>query len=220
MKKVGDIAIPRTLDEACDPARLALLVYDMQVGVISQIKDGARIVERVGHALEAARSAGVRVAFARHISLPKSWMGATQYRTAMAWQRLDEPNDVKPWFLPDNPAIEIVPELRPRADEFVFDKLTTSAFASTPLAFALRDCGVDSLAIAGVAMEIGIEPTVRDAPDYGTVAIVIEDACGAGNVTAGKRSIDTLRFIGEAIICNIADFSATLGCKPPRNRTG
>lgn len=208
---VGNTAIPRTLDEACDPSRLALLVYDMQVGVVRQLKDGARIVERVGQALEAARSAGVRVAFTRHMSLPKVWMGATQYRTAMAWQRIDDPDGVQPWFLPDNPSIEIVPELRPRADEFVFDKLTMSAFASTPLAFALRDCGIDALAIAGVATEIGIEPTVRDAPDYATVAVIIEDACGAGNAAAGARSIETLKFIGEAIICTVDDFSASLG---------
>jgi len=210
MKQIGGISIPRTLDEACDPHRLALLVYDMQVGVVRQIKDGARIVERVGQALEVARSAGVRVAFTRHMSLPREWMGATQYRTAMAWQRQDEPSAVNPWFLPDNPAFEILPELKPRADEVVFDKLTMSAFNATPLPFALHDCGINAMAIAGVAMEIGIEPTVRDAPDYGTVAIVIEDACGAGNAEAGARSVETLRFIGEAIICDMAGFAAAL----------
>jgi hypothetical protein len=29
--------IPRTLDEACDPRRMALLVYDVQVGVVDKI---------------------------------------------------------------------------------------------------------------------------------------------------------------------------------------
>ncbi len=27
--------IPRTLEEVCDPRRMALLVYDMQVGIVS-----------------------------------------------------------------------------------------------------------------------------------------------------------------------------------------
>ena len=39
--------IPRTLEEAVHPERMALLVYDMQVGIVRQIADGARVVERV-----------------------------------------------------------------------------------------------------------------------------------------------------------------------------
>jgi hypothetical protein len=35
------LTIPQSLKEACDPARLALIVYDMQVGILSQISDGA-----------------------------------------------------------------------------------------------------------------------------------------------------------------------------------
>jgi hypothetical protein len=42
---------------------------------------------------------GVRVVFTRHLSLPKAWMGMMQFRTAMAWQRKDEPDSVAPWFL-------------------------------------------------------------------------------------------------------------------------
>ena len=59
------LAIPRTLHEACDPARLALLVYDMQVGVPGRIRDVDRVLARTRRALEAARAAGVRVVFLR-----------------------------------------------------------------------------------------------------------------------------------------------------------
>jgi biuret amidohydrolase len=78
------IEIPNSLADWCDPPRMALLVYDMQIGICRQIADAATIVERVGVVLEAARSAGMRVAFTRHLSLPRKWMGATQLQTAMA----------------------------------------------------------------------------------------------------------------------------------------
>ena len=74
---------------------------------------------------------------------------------------------------------QIVPELAPAADEAVFEKLTMSAFEGTPLDTVLRDCGVTSVAIVGVALEIGIEPTARHAADLGYVPVVIRDACGA-----------------------------------------
>ncbi|MEI9429078.1 cysteine hydrolase [Mesorhizobium sp. Cs1299R1N3] len=203
--------IPTSLAEWCNPRRMALVVYDMQVGICRQIAGAADIVEATGSVLEAARSAGMRVAFTRHLSLPRKWMGATQLRTAMAWQRRDSPDAVEPWFPRDAEATAIVPELAPRADEAVFDKLTMSAFDSTALSFALHDCGVRAVALAGVAMEIGIEPTVRQATDNGFVAVVIEDACGFGNRQARDRSMATLGFLGEAVITDVAGFRGALG---------
>ncbi|WP_245513526.1 MULTISPECIES: cysteine hydrolase [unclassified Mesorhizobium] len=125
-------------------------------------------------------------------------------------QRRDDPDAVEPWFLRDADATQIVPELAPRADEAIFDKLTMSAFDSTALGLALRDCGVRAIALAGIAMEIGIEPTVRQAADNGFVAVVIEDACGFGNKEASGRSMATLRFLGEAIVTDVAGFRGAL----------
>ena len=156
MKHTHGLDVPQNLEELCDPRTMALLVYDMQVGIRSQIKGGDEIVARVGRALAAARGAGMRVVYTRHLSLAKSWMGVTQYRTAMAWQRKEEPDAVTPWFLRDAPAAAIVPELAPTSDDAVFDKLAMSAFEGTPLRYALRDCGILSLAIVGIALEIGI----------------------------------------------------------------
>jgi len=42
MRHAYGLSIPRTFEEACDPARMALLVYDMQVGVLAQIDNGRR----------------------------------------------------------------------------------------------------------------------------------------------------------------------------------
>jgi biuret amidohydrolase len=75
-----------------------------------------------------------------------------------------------------------------------------SAFEGTWLDFALRDCGVNALIIVGVAMEIGIEPTARHGADLGYIPVIVTDACGAGNKDAAKRSIESLKFAGDAII--------------------
>src|SRR5712675_3509052 len=103
MLRAYGLEIPQTLEEACDPSRTALIVYDMQGGILRQLKDGAAVLAKVVQVLRAAREAGVRVFFTRHLSLPKELMGAFQLRMAMAWQRVDDPSDVKPWFLRDSP---------------------------------------------------------------------------------------------------------------------
>ena len=200
MKSAYGINIPRTLEEVCDPQRIALLVYDMQVGILSQIKKPEEITKQVLKVLNAARDAGVRVFFSRHLSLPKELMGMFQFRMAMGWQRTDSPEQVKPWFLRDSLGFQIIPELSPRPTEGVFDKLTMSAFEGTWLDFALRDCGINAFIIVGVATEIGIEPTARHGADLGYIPVLVVDACGTGNEEAAKRSVGNLKFTGDAFV--------------------
>lgn len=82
-----NLPLPRTLNQLVEPARAALLVYDMQVGISRQVADAPRIVSAIVGLLAAARGRGVRIAYCRHLSLPRAWLGATATRTAMAWQR-------------------------------------------------------------------------------------------------------------------------------------
>jgi biuret amidohydrolase len=200
MKTAHGLGIPETLEEVCDPQRVALLVYDMQVGILSQIKKPEQITLQVVKVLSAARDAGMRVFFSRHLSLPKELMGMFQFRMAMAWQRVDSPDQVNPWFLRDTPGFQIVPELSPLPTEGVFDKLTMSAFEGTWLDFALRDCGITAFIIVGVATEIGIEPTARHGADLGYIPVLVTDACGSGDKEAAKRSIEGLKFAGDTLI--------------------
>ena len=46
MEKAFGLEIPQTLEEACNPQRLALVVYDMQVGILHQLKIGAILASR------------------------------------------------------------------------------------------------------------------------------------------------------------------------------
>ncbi len=216
MKSAFGLSIPQTLEEVCEPQRIALLVYDMQVGILSQIKNGDQITRQVLKVLTAAREAGVRVFFSRHLSLPKELMGVFQFHTAMAWQRVSSPEEVNPWFLRDSPGFQIVPELTPLSTEGVFDKLTMSAFEGTWLDLALRDCGINAFVVVGVATEIGIEPTVRHGADLGYIPVLVSDACGAGNEEAAKRSLENVKFMGDAIVTDTETICANFATAKSR----
>jgi nicotinamidase-related amidase len=211
MQRAFGLDIPQTLDDLCDPKRVALIVYDMQVGIVNQIANGPEITNKVVQVLTAARQAGIRVFFTRHMSLPKELMGVSQFRMAMAWQRVKSPEEVKPWFLRDAPGFHLIPEMTPQPSEAIFDKLAMSAFEGTPLDMALRDCGILAFAIVGIAMEIGIEPTVRQGADLGYIPVVIKDACGYGHCDAATRSLASLEFVGDALLATADTFCAQLG---------
>jgi nicotinamidase-related amidase len=213
MDQLSGLNVPQSLAEICRPQKLALLVYDMQVGILRQIPHRESVIENVRHVLESARAAGVRTYFTRHITLPVELMGVAQLRMWRAWQRVDRLEDVQSPFLPDAGQTQIVPELAPNNKEAVLDKLTMSAFAGTPLELALRSAEVHALAIVGVATEIGIEPTVRHAGDLGFIPVVVTDACAAGDAEAGARAMETLRFLGDAMLTSAIEFQAALGTR-------
>ena len=105
----------------------------------------------------------------------------------LAWQKVKSVNEVKPWFLRDSPGFHLIPEMTPLPSEAVFDKITMSAFEGTPLNIALRDCGIVAFAIVGVAMEIGIEPTVRHGADW----VIFQSSLGTlvDSVIATRRNV-------------------------------
>lgn len=210
MEHAHGLTIPRTLAEARDAEALALIVYDMQAGIVNQLSDGPQIAARVGEVLDVARSAGVRIFFTRHLSLPVEVTGVAALRTAMTWQHTDDPGRVVAPFPRQSPQFQIVAELAPRPSEAICDKITMSAFAGTFLDIALRDCGIRTFLIAGIAVEVGIEPTVRHATDLGYLPIIVTDACGHGNADAARRALDSLAYAGGSIQTDIAAVRAAL----------
>jgi nicotinamidase-related amidase len=131
----------------------------------------------------------------------------------MIWQHKTEPAEVGPMIAQGSPAWEIVPKLKPRQDEVVLDKITMSAFESTFLNLALRDAKLESFLIAGIALEVGIEPTVRHGADLNLIPVVAADACGSKTQEAYERSLATMKETGEVIVCPVAEIVSSLSAR-------
>ena len=213
MKHAFGISIPQALSEICSRERCALVIYDMQAGIVPQLADGQRIVAGCQTLLEAARIAGMRVFFTRHFYLPNRSSGIGQLRRAMIWQRKTGPAETNPMMTQGSPAWEIVLELAPRQDEVVIDKITMSAFESTFLNLALRDAKLESFIIAGIALEVGIEPTVRHGADLNLIPVVASDACGSKTQEAYERSLATMKETGEIILSFTAEIIQSLSAR-------
>ena len=156
---------------------LALLVYDMQVGIAHKLPRAEPVIAAAQRALAAARTAKIPVFFCRHLTWPKAVSGPNHLRGGMALARATDPETYVPQFLRESPGFPVIDELAPTADEGLFDKIGMSAFDGTPLEATLRDLGVSTVAIVGAVLEIGIEPTVKHASELGFVPSVLGDAC-------------------------------------------
>jgi nicotinamidase-related amidase len=125
--------------------------------------------------LKAFRSVQRDVIFTRHGALLPSgrdMIARRQRRDSDARDQSDRPT----LWPKGSTEHQIVDELAPLDDELVIDKNSSSPFNGTGIDQLLRNLKVETLVVAGMATDMCVETTARDAGDRGYNVIVVEDA--------------------------------------------
>jgi nicotinamidase-related amidase len=137
----------------------ALLVVDVQVGVMNEAWEAPRIIKNVARAVERARAAGVPVIWVQHSA--------------------DE-------LIPDTPGWQWVPELVPAKNETLIRKAFNSAFERTTLDEDLGKLGATHITLAGAATNWCIRATAYGALDRGYDLTLVKDAHTTGTMDLGN----------------------------------
>ena len=87
---------------------------------------------------------------------------------------------------------EIVSELEPLPDELVIDKNASSPFNGTGIDQLLRNLSLETLVVVGMATDMCVETTARDAADRGYNVIVVEDAVATFFAAHHRASLSAL----------------------------
>jgi biuret amidohydrolase len=125
--------------------------------------------------LEAFRAADRRVVFTRHGPLLADGSDMVARRRRRDRESLASTGTPALWHR-GTFEHEVVAALAPAAGELVIDKNTSSAFSSTGIEWLLRNMDVETLVLVGMATDMCVETTARDAADRGFNVIVVEDA--------------------------------------------
>ena len=193
-RPLSERRIPRTAAEALgDPPACALLLWDLQYGLGGHALDLESLVPRWTALRDAACAAGAAVVRSRHISAPLDQLDDVEIWRLMRKQRVERPTDLIPFMAPGSHDVEFLAGLEPRPDEIVITKAVPSLFVNTNAEPRLRNVGVRTLLLAGVATDIGIEFSARHAMALGFMPVTITDACGTYTTDAQERGLACLR---------------------------
>ncbi|MEO6082660.1 MAG: isochorismatase family protein [Umezawaea sp.] len=166
-----------------DPARTALLLVDFQCGVVSGM----------GMAL-APHSADQAVANARDVATALTERGGlvVLVRGSMGMTSVPFPSPRTDFQVPAGTmppeAAEIVPELS-ELGAHVITKHQWGSFYGTELDPLLRRRGITTLLLGGIATNLGVESTAREAYDRGYDQVLVEDAATAFDAQAHLDSV-------------------------------
>lgn len=160
----------------------ALIVGDLQAGILDNYPFTRAVVPPVTELLKRARAAGVLVVFVR-----------TAFRANgadLAGEVFAAFHRAGDLFHEGAPGTELALDVG--ADDVVVLKRRTSAFAGTDLDLVLRARGVDSLALTGVATSAMIAATFYDASDRGYELTVLRDGCADSDPAVHALFVDTV----------------------------
>jgi len=86
----------------------------------------------------------------------------------------------------------IIKELMPLDGDILINKVTVSAFNGSDIDLIMKNLGVKILIITGQGTDACVESTVRDASDLGYDCILVDDACAAASERAHRASLRAL----------------------------
>ena len=169
-----------------EPARTALVVIDLQNGIVAMPtapRSSAEVVTRAVQVAAALRAAGGIVVLVHVTPSPDGKDGLRPVT--------DTPAQAGGRSLPPDWA-EFVPELVPQAGDIIITKRQWGAFYGTELDLQLRRRGIDTIVLCGISTSIGVESTARDAFERGYTQIFVEDAMACRDAVEHAHTVSTL----------------------------
>ncbi|TBL81084.1 isochorismatase family protein [Paenibacillus thalictri] len=145
--------------------KTALVIIDLQNGVV-QFSDGQEIVEKTVPLVDLFREKGSLIAFVNVEFLD----GKDRLEPLT-----DQPAAQGGAQMPANWA-DFAPELNVGAGDYKVTKRQWGAFFGTDLDLQLRRRGIDTIVLCGIATNIGVESTAREAFQFGYNQIFLTDA--------------------------------------------
>lgn len=144
------------------------------------------VVDRAAAFHDAARDAGLAIVFTR-FTIPEGegqLVRNTGFMQAVA--------GAQEAFRPDAEGVSLIKEMGPDPADLIRDNQRLSGLAATDLPEELRDGGIDTLLITGVATNLTVEQTARHGTDLGFTVHVISNCVAAADDSAHAASLANL----------------------------
>ena len=174
--------IDKELQEILNPNKTSLLVWDVQKMLVHNIFNTEIFLANTKEVILSAKENNVQVIFSKITPLPEKF--TSPVRKYFLQKRGSSMNQV-----PNGLDLAI----EPTNDDIVIPKNTASMFIGTNFELLLRNAGITTIVITGIATEFGVESTARDASNRGFFPVIITDAVSSFNQEAHNRSLENLK---------------------------
>ena len=208
------------------PSESALIIVDVQNAYASKggyidlagfdVSGADAAIVQINKAIDAARAAGMPIVFFQNGWDPgyqqAGGPGSPNYHKSNALKTMRARPELEGTLLSRGGwDYELVDALKPQPQDIIIHKTRYSAFFNTNLDSMLRARGIRTLVFTGIATNVCVESTLRDAFHLEYFSVVLADACHhAGPPYIQEASLFNIEtFFGW--VSSTADFCGTVG---------
>jgi nicotinamidase-related amidase len=176
----------------------ALLVMDMQVGILPMLPNNSAIISNVTKAIAAARNRRTPVIYivvGFRQGAPEASMNNKGF--AAGKERYANMNMAE--------FMTVHPDVAPQTDEIIVTKRRVSAFTGSDLEVVLRSLGIQHIVLTGISTSGVVLSTTREAADKDYKITILSDGCADGDEEV-NRVLTTKIFPRQADVMTVDEW--------------
>lgn len=198
----GPPYVPKVEEEAVRSTSQALLVMDVQKGIVERFAAGPEAMAPFARAVAAARDASLPVIFVR-VAFREGYPEVSDRNKSFSTL------PARGGMTHADASTQIDHAVAPRPDEPIVTKLRVSAFAGSDLEVLLRARRIDTLVLSGIATSGVVLSTLREAADRDYRLVVLSDACLDGDPEVHRVLTEKI-FPRQADVTTVDEWAAAL----------
>jgi nicotinamidase-related amidase len=180
--------------------KTALLVMDMQQGIVRNLPDAAALLPKVADAIATARARNLLIVFVRvgfRVGAPE----ISKQNKIFASGNRDRlsAEEIESWMA-------IHPDLPLQERDILVTKRRISAFTGSDLEVVLRAQNIQHLVLCGIATSGVVLSTLREAADKDYALSVLADCCGDADEEV-HRVLTTKVFPRQAAVLTLEEWA-------------
>jgi nicotinamidase-related amidase len=97
------------------------------------------------------------------------------------------------------PGVKVIDRLAPQPGDYVVEHTRISSFFGTDLDTILRSLQMRTLIVTGIATNVAVDHTIRDAVQFGYDAILLQDCCYSSVAEYHEAALKTLQVLATQV---------------------
>ncbi len=171
--------ILETLEELVEPKHTALLMWDFAKHITPNSFSYESLITNTARLVAAGRKHGIPILYSRQNNMRWEDLGPPMLRMRMKQLQVTDPAIFKQQMAKHPAQWDFVDQVKPQAEDIIFEKFVPNAFLGTCFEWWLRKHSIKTILLTGVALETGIDGTARDAVNLGYYTVIIRDCVGS-----------------------------------------
>ena len=191
MKKRNGTIIYESLKEIVEPDHSCLVVWDVQNGLVDWIFNRDEFMTNLKNLIGKLRGR-MPLVYTLITPMHRDFTSSWSYFSMMRRFNVNDINKIPPFMAAGSKEREIPEMIQPEPADIVLEKSTASIFIGTNFEYMMRNHNVTTLIFTGIATEMGIESSARDASNRGFYPVVVSDCVSSFDKDAHERSLKTM----------------------------